>query len=100
MYGDIGASRAMTRSIAQTGIAGMPEAMQAGRMGLAASGRGIRYTDQAVGRLETQGCDPTTFTGDAVNQYMSPYMQSVVDVQKEQARRDFEDLKQEEMQTL
>ena len=32
MYGDIGASRAMTRGIAQQGIAGMPEAMQAGRM--------------------------------------------------------------------
>tara|TARA_R100000426_G_scaffold54511_1_gene39181 strand:- start:637 stop:1677 length:1041 start_codon:yes stop_codon:yes gene_type:complete len=91
MYGDIGASRAMTRGIAQTGIAGMPEAMQAGRMGLAASGRGIGYTDQAVGRLRDAGqYDPTTFTGDAVNQYMSPYMQSVVDVQKEQARRDFD----------
>lgn len=90
MYGDIGASRAMTRGIAQQGIAGMPEAMQAGRMGLAASGRGIGYTDQAVGRLRSAGqYNPTTFTGSAVQQYMSPYMQNVVDVQKEQARRDF-----------
>jgi len=91
MYGDIGASRAMTRGIAQTGIAGMPEAMQAGRMGLAASGRGIGYTDQSVGRLRDAGqYDPTTFTGDSVNQYMSPYMQSVVDVQKRQAVEDFD----------
>ena len=90
MYGDIGASRAMTRGIAQQGIAGMPEAMQAGRRGMAASGRGIGFTDQAVGRLRAAGqYDPTTFTGSAVSQYMSPYMQNVVDVQKEQARRDF-----------
>ena len=41
MYGDIGASRAMTRGIAQTGIAGMPEAMQAGRLGMAAADLGI-----------------------------------------------------------
>ena len=90
MYGDIGAGRAMTRGIAQQGIAGMPEAMQAGRRGMAASGRGIGFTDQAVGRLRAAGqYDPTTFTGSAVSQYMSPYMQNVVDVQKEQARRDF-----------
>ena len=91
MYGDIGAGRAMTRGIAQQGIAGMPEAMQAGRLGMSASGRGIGYTDQAVGRLRAAGqYDPTTFSGGAVSQYMSPYMQNVVDVQKEQARRDFE----------
>ena len=91
MYGDIGASRAMTRGIAQQGIAGMPEAMQAGRMGMSASGRGIGYTDQAVNRLRQAGqYDPTTFTGGAVQQYMSPYMQNVVDVQKQQARLDFD----------
>tara|TARA_R110001599_G_scaffold353315_3_gene591577 strand:- start:252 stop:1385 length:1134 start_codon:yes stop_codon:yes gene_type:complete len=91
MYGDIGASRAMTRGIAQQGIAGMPEAMQAGRMGMSASGRGIGYTDQAVNRLRGAGqYDPTTFTGGAVQQYMSPYMQNVVDVQKQQARLDFD----------
>jgi len=91
MYGDIGASRAMTRGIAQQGIAGMPEAQQAGRMGMSATGRGIGYTDQAVGRLRGAGqYDPTTFTGGAVQQYMSPYMQNVVDVQKRQARTDFD----------
>ena len=91
MYGDIGASRAMTRGIAQMGVAGMPEAMQAGRMGLAASGRGIGFTDQAVGRLRDAGqYDPMSFTGDTPQQYMSPYMQNVVDIQKQQARSDFD----------
>ncbi len=91
MYGDIGASRAMTRGIAQQGIAGMPEAMQAGRRGMSATGRGIGYTDQAVGRLRGAGqYNPTTFTGSAAQQYMSPYMQNVVDVQKRQARTDFD----------
>jgi len=91
MYGDIGAGRAMTRGIAQMGIAGMPEAMQAGRMGLAASGRGIGFTDQAVGRLRDAGqYDPMSFTGDTPQQYMSPYMQNVVDIQKQQARSDFD----------
>tara|TARA_R110002012_G_scaffold225047_1_gene397042 strand:+ start:429 stop:1475 length:1047 start_codon:yes stop_codon:yes gene_type:complete len=91
MYGDIGASRAMTRGIAQTGIAGMPEAMQAGRMGMSAAGRGIGYTDQAVNRLRQAGqYDPMSFTGDTPQQYMSPYMQNVVDIQKQQARSDFD----------
>ena len=31
-----------------------------------------------------------TYTGDAVGQYMSPYMQNVVDVQKQQAQLDFD----------
>ena len=34
MYGDIMSSRAMTRGIAESGIAGMPEAMDAARFGM------------------------------------------------------------------
>lgn len=34
--------------------------------------------------------DPTTFTGDAVSQYMDPYMQQVVDIQKAEATKDYE----------
>tara|TARA_Y100001938_G_C8052214_1_gene412427 strand:- start:33 stop:1079 length:1047 start_codon:yes stop_codon:yes gene_type:complete len=90
MYGDIGASRAMTRGIAQTGIAGMPEAMQSGRVGMTAANLGIGYTDQAVDRLRQTGqYSPTTFSSSMAQKYMSPYMQNVVDVQKDQARRDF-----------
>jgi hypothetical protein len=33
---------------------------------------------------------PDMFTGDSVQQYMSPYMQNVVDVQKQQAQLDFD----------
>jgi len=35
-----------------------------------------------------QMAGPQSYTGDAVSQYMSPYMQQVVDVQKQQALRD------------
>lgn len=41
MYGDIQASRAMVRGIAETGIEGMPEAMGAAR-------RGMGYQEQAI----------------------------------------------------
>jgi len=40
--------------------------------------------------VDQYGFDPTqTFTGESVGQYMSPYMQRVLDVQKDQARRQF-----------
>jgi hypothetical protein len=120
MYGDIQASRAMTRGIAQSGIPGMQEAMGAQRegMGVQREGmdvtrRGIGYTEEGIGRLrgigqydtgqfdpyskfrvanynEYQFQQPDTFTGQSVGQYMSPYMQNVVDVQKQQAQLDFD----------
>ena len=157
MYGDIQSSRAMVRGIAESGIAGMPEAMGAAR-------RGMGYQDEAIQGLrglanydtgqfdpyggfkagsgtsmmdEFQAFDPTRyegfreaeftpfgefdqyqfrgpaefssfefrpdyqfegfqyqeperFTGSAVGQYMSPYMQSVVDQQQRQAQLEFE----------
>jgi hypothetical protein len=175
MYGDIQSSRAMVRGIAESGIAGMPEAMDAAR-------RGMGYQDEAIQGLrglanyetgqfdpytgfqaadtgdfanefapysgfnqaqatsmmdEFQAFDPTRyegfreaeftpfgefdqyqfrgpaefssfefrpdyqfegfqyqeperFTGSAVGQYMSPYMQSVVDQQQRQAQLEFE----------
>ena len=120
MYGDIQASRAMTRGIAQSGIPGMGEAMGAQRAGMAAqqegmdvTRRGIGYTEQGIGNLREIGQydtgrfdpysnfrmanynqfgfqQPERFAGDSVNQYMSPYMQNVVDVQKQQAQLDFD----------
>ena len=120
MYGDIQASRAMTRGIAQSGISGMGEAMGAQRAGMAAqqegmdvTRRGIDYIEQGIGNLRGIGQydtgrfdpysdfrmanynqfgfqQPERFTGDSVNQYMSPYMQNVVDVQKQQAQLDFD----------
>lgn len=154
-YGDIQASRAMTRGIAQSGIEGMPEAMNAQRegmdltrlgvglqdeatnaqrLGMAESITGAGYTEDSINRLRNIGqyapgtfssFDPTQFnptqfggfqssdfdpysnfrqanyneydfqqpdmfTGQAVQDYMSPYMQNVVDVQKQQAQLDFD----------
>ena len=122
MYGDIQASRAMTRGIAQSGIAGMPEAM-------GATQRGLGYTEEGIGRLrdigqyetgEFSAFDPTRYTGFreaqfdpysnfrmanynqfqfqqperfsgmAAAQYMSPYMDAVVQEQKRGAIQDFE----------
>ena len=125
MYGDIQASRAMTRGIAQSAIPGMAEGMAAQREGMGAqregmdvTRRGIGYTEEGIGRLRGIGQydtgqfsqakfdpyskfrmanyneygfqQPDTFTGESVGQYMSPYMQSVVDVQKQQAQLDFD----------
>ena len=125
MYGDIQASRAMIRGIAQKGIPGMEEAMGAQRegMGVQREGmdvtrRGIGFTEEGIGRLRDIGQydtgeftqakfdpyskfrmanyneygfqQPDMFTGESVGQYMSPYMQNVVDVQKQQAQLDFD----------
>lgn len=124
-YGDIQASRAMVRGIAQQGIAGMPEAMDAQREGMGAqregmgiARRGVGYTEEGIGNLRGIGQydtgqfsqsdfdpyskfrqanyneygfqQPDMFTGESVGQYMSPYMQNVVDVQKQQAQLDFD----------
>jgi hypothetical protein len=120
MYGDIQASRAMTRGIAQSGIPGMQQAMGAQtegmgvqREGMDVTRKGIGYTEEGIGNLrnigqydtgkfdpyskfrqanynEYQFQQPDMFTGQTVGQYMSPYMQNVVDVQKQQAQLDFD----------
>lgn len=145
MYGDIQASRAMTRGIAQSGIAGMPEAQRAARAGMgvqAGAIGGLRgLADYQTGDFQQAGFsavsptsmmnefqmanfspsgefeqydfrdpmefskfgvrDDFTYSGfdfDPARQfssaeagtYMSPYMQNVVDVQKQQARLDFD----------
>ena len=124
-YGDIQASRAMVRGIAQQGIAGMEEGMGAQREGMGAqregmgiARRGVGYTEEGIGNLRGIGQygtgqfsqsdfdpyskfrqanyneygfqQPDMFTGQAVQDYMSPYMQNVVDVQKQQAQLDFD----------
>lgn len=56
----------------------------------AMSANGIPVNNQV--QVSQYGYSPTqTFTGQSVGQYMSPYMQNVLDVQKEQARRQFEE---------
>lgn len=52
------------------------------------TGGGMPVSGQA--QVSQFGYDPTqTFTGQSVGQYMSPYMQNVLDVQKQQALLDF-----------
>ena len=94
------------------------EGMDVQREGMDVTRRGIGYTEEGIGRLrnigqydtgefsqakfdpyskfrqanynEYQFQQPDMFTGESVGQYMSPYMQSVVDVQKQQAQLDFD----------
>jgi len=65
-------SRQRARDIAGSGIAGLPAAQAA--------------TTAGVGRaLQGMGFEAGQFDSAAADQYMSPYMQQVVDVQKERA---------------
>ena len=65
-------SRQRARDIAASGIAGLPTAQAA--------------TTAGVGRaLQGMGFEAGQFDSAAADQYMSPYMQKVVDVQKERA---------------
>jgi len=94
------------------------EGMGVQREGMDVTRRGIGYTEEGIGRLRGIGQydtgqfsqakfdpyskfrmanyneygfqQPDTFTGESVGQYMSPYMQNVVDVQKQQAQLDFD----------
>jgi len=111
--GDISAAYDVTRQVAGQGIAGLPQAMdvtagniQAGqeiaqRAGVQFQFGGTQFEQQAVqpfaGFQEAQArefeFDPTQrFTGAAVQEYMSPYMQAVVD---EQSRRAIQQLQEQ-----
>lgn len=87
-FADIGASQAMTRDIAGTGITGLPMAqaavagniMQANRLGQYRPGQFSQYN---YGPAQQ-------FTGQNVQQYMSPYMENVVAQQQQGAITDFE----------
>lgn len=82
---DTGAAYDLTREIAGQGIAGLPQAM--GTVGGAMQG-----SMDIAGQASPYQYDQTQlFTGQNVGQYMSPYMQQVLDVQKEQARRQFDE---------
>jgi len=69
---DLGTSRERVRSIADSGIAGLPLAQTGVAAGMGRAAQGLGFQAQQ-------------FDSDAAQQYMSPYMQNVVDVQKAQA---------------
>jgi len=81
------AARAGTLGIAGTGLAGLGAAQDFTQAGMDRASELGQYDPTQFSEFNFQ--QPDTFTGDAVSQYMSPYMQNVTDVQKEQAIRDF-----------
>jgi hypothetical protein len=81
-YGGIGAQQALQRAQQTARQAGMY-----GRMGAGYGARGVQAAEQGFGAGEAfarQATDPY-----ATQAYMSPYMQNVVDVQKQEAMRDY-----------
>lgn len=108
--GDIAASRDMVRGIAGSGIPGMDEAMGIQRGAISGVGGAANQVGNIAGQMgNTAGgianlrgdvrsasqYDPTNFgqarqfTGAEVDKYMSPYMDAVVNRQKDAAIRDF-----------
>jgi hypothetical protein len=81
-YGGIGAQQALARAQQTARQAGMY-----GGMGAGYGARGVQAAEQGFGAGEAfarQATDPY-----ATQAYMSPYMQNVVDVQKQEAMRDY-----------
>jgi hypothetical protein len=90
-FADIGASRDMTRTVAGSGIAGLPAAQGAVQGNIAEARRLGQY---GPGQFSEFNFDPARqFTGQEVQQYMSPYLENVLDVQKSQAVEDFDRLR-------
>jgi hypothetical protein len=102
----------------EEGVEAQREGMGVQREGMDITRRGVEYAEDGIGRLRDIGQygagqfsqsdfdpyskfrqanyneyafqQPDMFTGQAVQDYMSPYMQNVVDVQKQQAQLDFD----------
>jgi hypothetical protein len=90
-FADIGASQNLTRQTASQGVAGLPEAQAAARANI---GRAQQLGQYDTGNFSQFGYDPTRqFTGQEAQQYMSPYIQNVLDVQKSRAMEDFDRLR-------
>jgi hypothetical protein len=81
------AARDMTRDIAGQGIAGLTDAQNYATYATDKAKELGNYTPTQASEF---AFDPTRqFTGAEVQQYMNPYMQNVVDQQKQQAFTDF-----------
>jgi hypothetical protein len=90
-YGDINASRDMVRNIATMDVPGLRDAM--GQVGSNINQiSGMMPGMQQLGQRMAGYADKEArqFSGDEVNQYMSPYMEAVIDRQKAGARLDFD----------
>jgi len=90
-FADIGASRDITRGVAGSGIAGLPAAQSAVQSNITEAQRLGQY---GPGQFTEFNFDPARqFTGQEVQQYMSPYLENVLDVQKSRAVEDFDRLR-------
>lgn len=90
-FADINASRDITRGVAGSGIAGLPAAQSAVQGNLDEARRLGQY---GPGQFSEFNFDPARqFTGQEVQQYMSPYLENVLDVQKSRAVEDFDRLR-------
>ncbi len=82
---DVNSAYDLTRQVAGQGIAGLTEAA-----GVTADT--VAQGQQIANASQPYQYDPTQlFTSSNVGQYMSPYMQQVLDVQKDQARRQYDE---------
>ena len=85
------ASRDMTRDIAGTGITGLPMAQTAAAGNILEARRLGQY---GPGEFSQFDFGPARqFTGQEAQQYMSPYLENVLDVQKSRAIEDFDRLR-------
>ena len=86
-YGDLTKSKELTRDVASKGIAGLGVAQDYSKYAIDQSKELGNYTPTQASEYQF---DPTRqFSGAEVQQYMDPYMQNVVDQQKQQAFSDF-----------
>ena len=87
---NVARSREMVEGIAGAGMPGLELAQD---YTVAGMDRAAELGQYGPGQFsEFEYTQPQTFTGDAVSQYMSPYQQNVLDVQKDRAVRDFDRL--------
>ena len=85
---DVLASREMARDIATSGQPGVQEAMDMTR---GAAADADRFSTASPYQFSQYGYqDPEMFTGNNISQYMSPYMQGVVDIEKRKANQEFQ----------
>jgi len=84
---NVTAARNNMLGVADTGISGLGAAQDNALAGMGTAEELGNYT--GTGFSEFGYSDANTFTGDAVSQYMSPYMQNVTNIVKDRAVEDF-----------
>lgn len=89
---DLTASRMMGREIATSGQPGMQEALDMTRS--AASGIDQYANANPYQFSQYNYADPEMFTGENIQNYMSPYMQNVVDIEKRNAMKEYQQANQ------